>query len=172
MAETIVPRLTKRMVEAAEIRPADYFLWDDDLPGFGARILPSGKRTYLVQYRSGGRSRRASIGLHGRLTCEEARKEAMALPGQVAKGGDPAEERATRRQSMTVRELCTRYREAAEKGLILGKRGPKRPLTLASDWGELSGTSSRYSATNWCVTLPTQISLGSSATLQPTRLPG
>lgn len=132
-------RLTKRVVEAAEIKPEDYFIWDADLPGFGVRVLPSGRRSYCVQYRADGRSRRAAIGLHGRLTCDEARKEAMALLGQVAKGGDPAEERATRRQSMTVRELCDRYRGAAEKGLILGKRGPKRPLTLLSDFGRIDG---------------------------------
>lgn len=129
-----MPRLTKRAVEGAETRAADYFMWCDDLPGFGVRILPSGKRSYLVQYRAGGRSRRAVIGLHGRLTCDEARKEAAALLGQVAKGGDPAEERVTQRQAMTVAELCQRYRDAAEKGLILGKRGgPKKPMTLRYD---------------------------------------
>ena len=126
-------KLTKKVVEGADVRPTDYFLWCDDLPGFGVRILPSGKRSYLVQYRAGGRSRRAVIGLHGRLTTDEARKEAMGLLGQVAKGGDPAEERATRRQSMTVAELCDRYLQAADKGLIAGKRGPKKPATLITD---------------------------------------
>jgi hypothetical protein len=114
-----VARLTKRAVEAAEVRASEYFIWCDELPGFGVRIYPSGRRGYLVQYRSSGRSRRANIGLHGRLTADEARKEAMALLGQVAKGGDPAEERATRRASLTVRELCERYLAAAEKGGIL-----------------------------------------------------
>jgi hypothetical protein len=58
----------------------------------------------------------------------------MALLGQVAKGGDPAEERATRRASLTVRELCERYLAAAEKGVILGKGGePKKASTLVTD---------------------------------------
>src|ERR1700722_1837558 len=104
-----MPKLTKRVVDNAEVRPSDYFIWCDELPGFGVRIYPSSKRSYLVQYRADGRSRRAKIGLHGRLTTEEARRAAMALLGQVAKGEDPAEERATRRASMTVRELCGRY---------------------------------------------------------------
>lgn len=133
-------KLTKREVEKADIRAKDYFVWCDDLPGFGVRILPSGKRSYLVQYRVEGRSRRAVIGLHGRLTADQARKEAMGLLGQVATGGDPAEERATRRQSMTVAELCERYLEAAEQGMVKGKkRRPKKPSTLATDRGRING---------------------------------
>ena len=129
-----MPKLTKRVVDNAEVRPAEYFIWCDELPGFGVRIYPSGKRSYLVQYRADGRSRRAKIGLHGRLTAEEARSEAMVLLGQVAKGKDPAEERATRRASMTVRELCDRYMRATAKGLILGKKGtPKKSSTLLRD---------------------------------------
>ncbi len=131
-------KLTKRTVEGAEVRSADYLIWCDELPGFGVRIYPSGKRGYLVQYRADGRSRRAKLGLHGHLTCDQARKEAMALLGQVAKGGDPAEERATRRAAMTVRELCERYKAAIGQGLIMGKRGlPKKPLTVQSDLGRI-----------------------------------
>lgn len=131
-------KLTKRVVEGAEVRPADYFMWCDELPGFGVRIYPSGKRSYLAQYRADGRSRRVKLGLHGHLTCEQARKEAMVVLGQVARGGNPAEERATRRATMTVKELCDRYKAAVAKGLIMGKRGlPKKPLTIASDLGRI-----------------------------------
>ncbi|HXA23482.1 MAG TPA: Arm DNA-binding domain-containing protein, partial [Acetobacteraceae bacterium] len=61
-------KLAKRVVEAAEVRPSDYFIWCDELPGFGVRIYPSGKRGYLAQYRADGRSRRVKLGLHGHLT--------------------------------------------------------------------------------------------------------
>jgi len=43
------------------------------------------------------------------------------------KGEDPAEERVQRRKALTVKELCDRYLAAADKGLILGKRGNARP---------------------------------------------
>ncbi len=46
-----MPRITKRFVEAAEIRDKDYIIYDSEIPGSGARVLPSGKRSYLVQYR-------------------------------------------------------------------------------------------------------------------------
>ncbi len=91
-----------------------------------------------MQYRASGRSRRFTIGLHGALTADEARREAKGLLGQVAKGEDPAEERATRRGSMTVAELCDAYLAAADKGLIMGKGGQaKKASTLYVDRGRI-----------------------------------
>ncbi len=45
-------KLTKRSIE--KIRPGgrDVFLWDDSLPGFGVRALPSEERSFVVQYRN------------------------------------------------------------------------------------------------------------------------
>ena len=45
-------KLTKRVVETAEPQSRDYVIWDDELPGFGLRVFVSGKRSYLIQYRS------------------------------------------------------------------------------------------------------------------------
>jgi integrase len=103
-------------------------------------VLPTGKRTYFVDYRNkGGTRRRLTIGRHGKLTAETARKLAIATMGEVVKGEDPAEERATQRKSMTVKDLCTRYMEAAEKGLIMGKRNrPKKASTLYVDRGRIA----------------------------------
>ena len=57
------------------------------MSGFGIRVFPSGRKTYLGQYRAQGRTRRRAIGQHGVLTADEARKEARKLLGEVAKGG-------------------------------------------------------------------------------------
>jgi hypothetical protein len=51
-------KITKRIVETPEAREKDYVIWDDELSGFGLRVFSSGKRSYVVQYRIGGRSRR------------------------------------------------------------------------------------------------------------------
>ena len=85
-----MPKLTKRIVEAAEIRPAEYFLWDDDLPGFALRVLPSGRKGYVVQYRAGRRSRRISLGRSTVLTCEQARTRAITIIAAARNGDDPA----------------------------------------------------------------------------------
>jgi hypothetical protein len=39
-----MPKLTKRLVDAAETKPAEFFVWDSEIPGFGLRILPSGRK--------------------------------------------------------------------------------------------------------------------------------
>jgi integrase len=104
-------RLTKRSVEALEIQERDYLVWDGDMRGFGVRIYPSGKRTYLVQYRTGRRTRRVTIGQHGVLTAEEARKLARQYLGDVARGSDPSAMRQAKRRAPTVAGLCDRFLE-------------------------------------------------------------
>src|ERR1700688_1072723 len=113
-------KLSKRTVDAAETRASDYFIWDDELPGFGLRVFQSGKRSYLVQYRAAGRTRRYAIGLHGAWPPEMARKEARILLGRISLGDNPAEERRLDAKAITVKELCERYIKDAQDGLILG----------------------------------------------------
>ena len=129
-------KLTKRLIDSLDIRDKDYFEWDDDLSGFGIRVWPSGKKIYVAQYRAGKQTRRFKIGSHGALTVDEARKEAKAVLGDVARGEDPQQDRATRRKSLTVKDLCDAYFHAADQGLVLGKRGkPKKASTLYVDKG-------------------------------------
>jgi integrase len=134
-----VPKLSKRIVDGAEPQSTDYVIWDDELPGFGLRVFKSGKRSYLIQYRSAGRSRRYSIGVHGVWTPELARKEAKIQMGRVAQGDNPAEERQLDHKAVTVKELCELYLKDFEAGLILGKGGrPKKSTTLVTDTGRIN----------------------------------
>ncbi|WP_044335646.1 tyrosine-type recombinase/integrase [Sphingomonas hengshuiensis] len=134
-------KLTKTVVEAARPGDKQYIVWCSDLKGFGVCVLPSGTLTYVVDYRTAEDiRRRMTIGRHGKITAEEARKIAIATLGEAVKGGDPAGERATRREAMTMSELCTQYIAAMEKGLILGKSGrPKKASTIYTDKGRING---------------------------------
>mgnify|MGYP003668140390 CR=1 FL=1 len=102
-------RLTKRSVEALTPATSDFIVFDDDLPGFGIRVFPSGRRSFLVQYRSGGRTRRIKIGHFGTLTTDEARQQARQLLGDVAKGENPAQEIHDQRRAPTVAAMCDRF---------------------------------------------------------------
>lgn len=121
-------KLSKRIVDAAEARVKDYVIWDDELPGFGLRVFASGKRSYLIQYRSAGRSRRYTIGQHGVWTPELARKEAKVQLGRVAQGDNPAEERQLDHSAITVKELCDLYFTDLKTGLILEKAGARKSV--------------------------------------------
>ena len=104
-----MPKITKRVVEAAESRGSEYFVWDDELPGFGLRVLANGRKGYVVQYRAGRRSRRISIGLSSVFSCEKARTKAMGILTAVRNGGDPAATRDADRTAITVKELSERF---------------------------------------------------------------
>ena len=104
-----MPKITKRSVDAAAPADKEFFLWDDELKGFGLRVYPSGRKMYLAQFRAGGRLRRVNIGLHGALTPELARTEAMKHLSDVRLGGDPATDRDKRKASPTMKEFGQRF---------------------------------------------------------------
>lgn len=82
------------------------------MPGFGVRIKPSGVKSFCVQYRNEqGQSRRVTIGRHGRLTVEEARKQARQLLADADRGGDPAESKARALRGETISDLVELYLE-------------------------------------------------------------
>jgi integrase len=104
-----MPKLTKRIVDTAKTKESEYFIWDDDIPGFGLRVLPSGSKRYVVQYRVSRRSRRISLGPSSVLTCEQARNRAIGIIAAARNGEDPAAERDAGRKAITVKELAERF---------------------------------------------------------------
>jgi Arm DNA-binding domain len=54
-------------------------------------VTAKGHKSFVVRYRVGRTSRRMS--LKNGLSLQEARREAKAIIGAVAKGGDPLEEK-------------------------------------------------------------------------------
>ena len=105
-------RITKRAVDAIEPHAVDAYLWDQDLPGFGLKVTPAGRKVYLVQYRLGGRkgrTRRVTIGRHGELTPTEARAEAKRLLGEIAAGRDPASDRDNTKADKTLGNVLAQF---------------------------------------------------------------
>lgn len=105
-------KLTKSNVEKAANVPAEgsALIWDDGLPGFGLRVTDMGTRSYIVQARVNGRTRRVTLGRHGVITAEHARRKARSVLGQMADDVDPtAEKRRQRAASVTLRDVVEDY---------------------------------------------------------------
>ena len=100
-------RITKTSADTLAASTRDTFLWDDQLRGFGLRATSNGARSYVFQYRMGGRespSRRYTIGRHGSpWTPQTARREAERLSMLVHQGIDPVQaEHERRRQAVDL----------------------------------------------------------------------
>ena len=106
-------KLTVRTVSAAKAGERDLFIWDDELPGFGLRVKPSGVKSYLIQYRNiHNQSRRHTIGRHGVFSPEKAREKARKMFAGIQDGADPARERNADRKAPSVAALAARHRQS------------------------------------------------------------
>lgn len=104
-------KLTPAYITTAAADPgADRSIfWDLIQPGFGLMVTRAGAKSFVVQYRANGSSRRMTIS--GKLTLKAARKQAKALQGQIATGSDPVVEkrRKAERATGTVRAVAELY---------------------------------------------------------------
>ncbi len=138
-----MPNITKSFVD--KLPPsapgkAD-FHFDDSLKGFGVRVSGSTK-TYIVQAYVEGKKERLSIGRHGVVTVDYARREAIKRLGEMAAGESPSAKKRSREVSeTTLRELFQEYKRTREAS------GGLRPKTVSiyegalvrcfSDWLDL-----------------------------------
>jgi len=107
-----VRKLTKKVVEAAEPHDRDYEIRDTTPPGFLCKVAKSGRKVFMVQYRTlGGERRKPAIGLYGELTVEQARAIAQKWLADVREGKDPSLEKQKKRLNPTIREFCDEFIE-------------------------------------------------------------
>jgi integrase len=122
------------IVAAAKQAGRDQFVWDTgdaSVKGFGLKVTPAGQRSYVFQYRMGGRgtpTKRYRLGDVAEFkNPEEARRKAARLIQSVRDGKDPM---LVRKQGQTVRQLAEAYiedfedggrRDAGESGRILNR---------------------------------------------------
>ena len=79
---------------------AEHIEFDDTMPGFGLRIRAGGRkehRTFILQYKIGAKHRRLTLGNVAKIDLAEARKTAREHFGKIARGKDPANEKAAAR---------------------------------------------------------------------------
>ena len=105
--------LTKRTIDKTTYSGesnARHVLWDDEVPGFGLRIFPSGRKAFVLSYRTAGRKRMMTLGTYGVLTLDQARTHARAELAKVeTQGADPLADRERERRGETMADLCAAY---------------------------------------------------------------
>jgi len=100
-------KITKRTVDALTPREKPFIAFDGEIAGFGLRVMPSGVKTYILEYRphGGGRGvakKRLTLGRHGAMTPEQARRAAQTALARIRLGSDPQAEKSRQRASLTV----------------------------------------------------------------------
>ena len=99
--------ITKRIVDGLAVEGKDALFWDRDLPGFGVRVYPSGVKVYVVQSRGPGGSRRVTVGRHGDMAADQARRRAADMIDRIKRGADPAPPAPA--PEVTMADLAERY---------------------------------------------------------------
>ncbi len=139
-------KLTKKSVEgfaapaAGDKKRNQIIYWDNELRGFGVRVTVSGERSYIVQGRANGKTRRVTLGAHGRITCDEARKMARSELVKMDNGIDPSiEKKRVKTLSVTLRDVATDYcktRRTKKGGALTAKTVRDIERHVKSNFGD------------------------------------
>jgi len=154
-----------------------FVVWDDDPPGFGVRVYPSGRKAFVLSYRTVGRKRMLTIGTYGVLTLDQARTQARAELAKVeTQGADPLADREKERRGETMADLCVAYldrhastkktgeedRRRIDKHILPRWRALKVKALTRDDVAKLHnkiGTTARYEANRVINLLSTMLDL-------------
>ena len=110
MAKLKRTTISRRTVEGLSVE-RDTVFWDRGLQGFGVRVYASGSKVYIVQSRAQGRTSRVTVGRHGVITAEQARRRAALIIARI-KSGEVIVAPARRASAgLTVADLVERYLE-------------------------------------------------------------
>ncbi len=122
-------KLTKRHIDGLMAASRPYRHYDTELKGFGVLVLPSGVKSYILEYRpdGGGRNvakKRMTLGRVGELTPDQARSIARDRLADVRRGDDPLVDRQTKRRELKLAEFIDQWDHDAPAGKRSG-----RPMT-------------------------------------------
>ncbi len=105
-------KLTKTIVDKAPlpVEKDQIFYRDGELKGFALRVTASGVKSFVVETLVNNKVRRMTLGKYGKLTVEQARKEAKSLLGKIARGHNPiAEKKAQKIKDITLQQAFADY---------------------------------------------------------------
>ena len=122
MAETERFRLTDTGIARLRPREHEYTVWDTRIAGLGVRVRPTGKASFVLLRKDGGRSRRVSLGPVTSTTVDEVRRQCHAVMAEPD-AGKPTD---TTREAPLFRDFVdgpwreshfSRYKDWTQRGV-------------------------------------------------------
>jgi integrase len=109
--------ITERTLKSTKPKSKDFFLRDDELRGFGVKVTPAGRKSFIAEGRiRGAGTKRITIGTHPTLSVSQARIEAAKILAEMQMGKDPAAVReAAKRANRTLAEAFEDYMDGKER---------------------------------------------------------
>lgn len=130
-------KITKTLIATIQPRDKVFEINDTELPGFLARVLPSGTITYIVSYRWQGKRNRVVVGRHSTLSAIQARDEAKKILAAKELGTDPGIKKQLKKAPPTKHTLrsfiTSEYKTWCETNKKDGIATVKRILSAFAD---------------------------------------
>ena len=138
---SIRKRLTDARIRSLKAKNVRYEVWDTE-PGFGLRIAPTGRKSFIYLYRFEGKPRRLTIGVYPRTSLADAREHVAKANKKLNKGIDPGTEKQVARKALrdaeSFEELAFQWVERWAKLNRKSWRAAQRELQAdaISAWGK------------------------------------
>jgi integrase len=101
-------RLNKKFIEKL-ICEKEKIFWDKALKGFGVRVSPTGRKSFIINWRNKeGRQGKKVVGIYGKMTVEQARLLAQQYFYKISLGEEP---RRNVRHDPTFTEFAKMYQD-------------------------------------------------------------
>ena len=136
-------KITQKFIDAQSYNgTAKHIIWDGEVKGFGVRIYPTGKKSFVLDYRDNNRKNLMVIGSCSVLKVDAARDKAKEFLVGLSNGVNPLQERQKAKQGKLIKDLCKAYIERH----AVNKKSGKDDITrierfIIPAWGNLLATS-------------------------------
>ncbi len=108
-------KFTDRSIKAIKPQAERFEVWEDNGKGFGLRVSPAGKKSWIYLYRFEGRARRMTLGEYPGTPLAKAHEVHAKAKKTLSEGTDPGEKeqakKAAHRNAFTVQDLVDEFVE-------------------------------------------------------------
>ena len=135
-------KLTDRQIKALKPLSTRFEVWEDNGKGFGVRVSPAGRKSFIYMYRFQGNSRRMTLGVYPEMSLANAHASHATARQLLDKGQDPGtveqDAKEESRRSPSVKRLVEEYIEKHAKPNKRSWKEDERILNkdVVSRWGK------------------------------------